>query len=79
MTREELTTIQDTAKLNMERAWNEVQRTSPSTSSVRNCLADSDANYHAMRAYQGARAVYLDSLKLSPVNSTKEEASYHEQ
>jgi hypothetical protein len=78
MTREELIAIQDAAKLKMERAWNEVQRTSPSASSVRNCPSDSDANYHAMRAYQGARAVYLDTLKLSPVNSTQEEASYHE-
>ena len=74
MTREELIATQDAAKLKMERAWNEVQRTSPSASSVRNCPSDSDA----MRAYQGARAAYLDTLKLSPVNSTQEEASYHE-
>jgi hypothetical protein len=74
MTREELIATQDAAKLKMERAWNEVQRTSPSASSVRNC----PSNYHAMRAYQGARAAYLDTLKLSPVNSTQEEASYHE-
>jgi methylthioribose-1-phosphate isomerase len=72
-----------TYKQAMEDAWKEVERTSPTASNVRNCLSDSDANYHAVRAYQGARATYLEQLSLAsdgkPANSTPEDSSYHEQ
>ena len=57
----------DDHKQAMEDAWEEVERTSPSARSVRNCPSDSDANYHAMRAYQAARFQYLELCKLKDI------------
>jgi len=57
----------DEHKQAMDDAWKEVERTSPSASSVRNCLADSDANYHATRKYQAARFQYLEFCKLEDI------------
>ena len=67
----------------MDDAWEVVERTKIPADAVCNCLSDSDAKYHAMRAYQGARATYLEQLRLAsdgkPTNSTPEDSSYHEQ